>query len=133
MKEGFKPDFGLYVRENFPPKTIIQFVNLSINNIFRIGPKYYSLYTNYIFQDIEYALSLDFHFEVLPDLIELIEPYFNISDFANMVYQLTGPEEKHKAVEWNEAFNNICCSAILGQEEINANEKYIPFIVKKFY
>lgn len=133
MKEAFKPDFGIYVKENLPAADVIQFVNLSIKNILRISPKEYSLFTNHIFEEVEYVVSLDFPLEGLADLVQLIESYFDFEEFEILIDKLLDPSMKDTIVEWSEPIDNICCSAILGDEVVNSNESYIPFLVEKFY
>lgn len=51
MMEGFKPDLGIYVKENFVSNVVFQFMNLELKNIFRIGPKSYTLYTDSLASD----------------------------------------------------------------------------------
>jgi len=133
MKEEFKPDFGLYFKELFPDADVFYFLNLSIKEIFRIENKAYSISPSYTFEGVEYALSLDFPLEGLPDLIKLIEPYFGVSDFAKLIDQLIDPDFKYSVAGWDEPIDSICCTAFLGKEERNSNEKYIPFMVKEFY
>jgi hypothetical protein len=92
----------------------------------------YSLFTTYQVEGVDYALSLDFTVEQLPDLVKKLAPYFNPQDFELLINQLIDPSMPSKMIQWDEPIGGIDCEAELGSEEINQNERYIPFVVSKF-
>lgn len=133
MKEGFKPDFGLYVKETFPNPVAMSFIGLEFTEIMRIAPEQYTIFTTYVFDETEFALSLDFSVWRLNELFDLMQPHFAEDDFKLVVMRLLSFTELKTTTSWSMPVPGICCQATLGELEVNENEKYIPFVVEKFY
>ncbi len=133
MKEGFRPDFGLHLKELFSNNGGMTFMGFDFTEILRIAPEQYIIFTYYVYNGTEYALSLDFSIWQLNELFDLMQPHFNDNDFKNIVSSLLSMTKLLSKANWTMPIPGICCQAKLGELQINNNEKYIPFIVEKFY
>ena len=131
MADTFKPDFGLYFKENFTTDVSI-FYGLATDHIMRVDFDTYSIFTTYIFDSITYALSLDFDAKLLPDLLKFLSPYFSVNDLEDLKNKLIDPDFKHHILEWNEAVGDFSCKTTLGEIQQNQNESYIPFVIQAF-
>lgn len=131
MGNNFYPDYGLFAKANFNTHTHI-FYGLKTNHIMRVDLNTYSIFTNFTFNSITYALSLDFDIELLQTLLDNIAPYFSDKDMADMIIKLLDPAFRHNIIEWNNPIGDINCQTSLGEIQKNENESYIPFVVQKF-
>ncbi len=133
MKKGFKPDLGLYLKENLGNPVAMSFLGIEFTEIMRIAPERYTIFTTYVFEETEYALTLDFSVWQLNELFDLMKPHFEENNFKSLVLKLLSFTEVVTSTNWSMPIPGICCQATLGEVEVNANEKYIPFIVQKFF
>lgn len=131
MGNNFYADYGLFAKANFNTQTHI-FYGLKTNHIMRVDLNTYSIFTNYTFNNITYALSLDFDIDLLQALLDNIAPYFSDKDMADMIIKLLDPAFRHNIIEWNSPIGDINCLTSLGEMQKNENESYIPFVVQKF-
>ena len=131
MADTFCPDYGLFVKENFNTDLYF-FYGLSTEHIMRVGIDTYSFFTNYPFDGITYALSLDFGVELLPSFLKIISPYFSPDNFEDLKRKMTDTEFKYNLLEWNEPIGDFSCKTTLGEVQKNENEFYIPFNIQEF-
>ena len=131
MGSTFRPDYGLFVKENFNTDSFL-FYGLQTDHVMRVDYQLFSFFTSYEFDGVTYALSLDFGQDLLSAFLKVLSPYFSDNDFDGLIMKLTDPEFKYKIVEWNEPIGDFSCNTTLGEIQQNQNESYIPFIVKSF-
>jgi len=70
MNEDFKPDLGLFFRENFCEEVSNHFYNVKIFDIIHVGHNLYSFTSNATYDNKEYAASFDFTTDKLKFIID---------------------------------------------------------------
>jgi len=129
MQKNFKPDLGLYMKNNLSAVDSHHFYSVLISELFYVAKNLYSVNCSITLDNDEYAVSFDFNemqlFELLQnlgneELMTLILPVFGVP--------FTEPQKL--VLEDNVIAVEVECK--LGQPVKGAYEIFIPFIVDKF-
>jgi hypothetical protein len=120
------PDFGLMLLESGAESdTVINFYDFRFYSITAVGPNLFTTMVNMPVEGELYALSLDFDWNMLLEILESGATLETVRAVAAWAEGLT----VHSTLELPEP---ICVgvSASLGQPQTNANESYVPLRIE---
>lgn len=128
MNDNFKPDFGLFFKEQFGDKATNHFYNVMIFEISLVGHNLYSFTSNVIYNGEEYASSFDFTTDKLKTIINQLVN----KDLANFLsVTLLKPFTQPVKVDLASTPIQLDINATLGQPVKSLYEEFIPFIVEE--
>lgn len=121
------PDYGLYLYKlGYTDQNIAHFFyEIPVDHIARVDDKTLSIFVNFAPDGVEFALSFDFSFERLVDLV-------NLAPENQKHYILDGLRRQPYQVNIVPPFT-VSVEAYLGSLTKAKFEDLIPMIVKKFY
>ena len=122
----YAPDYGLmFSRSGIQPGTDFNFYGLPISNIEVLGINQFSVCVLKHHDGSYYAISIDFNLEHLDSFLSCASKNTALSLYRCLYDDPTSP----RSIELEEEIS-ISVKTILGELQRNAQESFVPFIVK---
>lgn len=123
-----KPDYGIYLHRNGRSNRNVTFRNLWFEEVFKLEAGQFTLFTNLVHQNTEYAVSLDFGIYVLQEILETVKSDF-IGNYTELLEFLINPRIKNDDYKFIGYQLELSLIAKPGPIFVNNNEEYSPLTI----
>ncbi|OQY72387.1 MAG: hypothetical protein B6D44_10195 [Ignavibacteriales bacterium UTCHB2] len=128
MNSNFKPDFGIFFKEQFGEQVSNHFYAVKIFEISLVGHNLYSFTSNVEYLGREYAASFDF---TTGNLKAIINQLVNKELAKFLSDSLLKPFTQPVKVDLTSTPIQVDITAVLGQPVSSKDEVFIPFIIEE--
>ena len=128
MNDNFKPDFGIYIKENLSTEFYmfydVKIFDLAIvdHNLFSFGSVCHAF-------DKQFFATFDFNGDKMEELIQ----HINDVELLNNLQLFFDKSEIPRSIKFENNPITVGIDARLGELVDSKYEKFIPFIVNKFF
>jgi hypothetical protein len=121
------PDYGLFLlSQGYAREVRHCFYDIPFNHITVIGQDQFSTMKNHVFAGVEYAMSLDFDFRILADILSLSPPV--VVDYVRA--ELSRDPISPRIIHFPQNIS-VGVEATLGQVQRGLHDEFVPLVIAR--
>jgi hypothetical protein len=125
-----KPDFGVHLHRLAANNGSFTFKNLKFKEIFKLEANQFTLFTNFLYGETEFTISLDFDNYIVQEILETVKNNF-IGNYTELLEFLINPKITNEGYNFLNYQLELSIRAKGGPIFVNQNEEYSPFLIIK--